>query len=108
RRGTERRASHRCGAACCPGAPDDDNGKTVLPSARLKITSTLGAGSGHAGESGMIDLHAHLLPGVDDGPDTWDEAIAMVRMAAEEGITAMAATSHMMPTGAYANTREQL
>lgn len=56
----------------------------------------------------MIDLHAHLLPGVDDGPESWDEAIAMVRMAAQDGITAMVATSHMIPTGPYANTREHL
>lgn|SRR5690606_32679012 len=45
----------------------------------------------------MIDLHAHLLPGVDDGPTTWDEAVEMVRMAAADGIKSMAATSHMTP-----------
>jgi len=56
----------------------------------------------------MIDLHVHLLPGVDDGPSTWDEAVAMVRMAAAEGVTAMAATSHMVPGGVYPNTRERL
>ena len=56
----------------------------------------------------MIDLHAHLLPGVDDGPTTWDEALEMVRMAAADGVTAMVATSHMMPGDAYPNTRERL
>lgn len=56
----------------------------------------------------MIDLHVHLLPGIDDGPSTWDEAIALVRMAAAEGVMAMVATSHMMPEGAYVNSREHL
>lgn len=56
----------------------------------------------------MIDLHAHLLPGVDDGPTTWDEALEMVRMAAPDGVTAVVATSHMMPGGAYPNTRKRL
>lgn len=56
----------------------------------------------------MIDIHAHLLPGVDDGPATWDEAIDMVRMAAAEGVTEMVATSHMMPDGAFPNTRDTL
>lgn len=56
----------------------------------------------------MIDIHAHILPGVDDGPRDWDEAIATVRAAAAEGITEMVATSHMLPDGPFANTREQL
>lgn len=56
----------------------------------------------------MIDVHAHLLPGVDDGPSTWDEAVGMVKLAAEEGITQMVATSHMMAEGAFVNTRTDL
>jgi protein-tyrosine phosphatase len=27
----------------------------------------------------MIDLHCHFLPGIDDGPDTLDEALALAR-----------------------------
>ncbi|MCC6445233.1 MAG: capsular biosynthesis protein [Armatimonadetes bacterium] len=42
----------------------------------------------------MIDLHAHILPGVDDGPDTLDIALEMLRVAARDGITTVAATSH--------------
>ena len=42
----------------------------------------------------MIDIHAHILPGIDDGPSTLDEAVAMVRMAAENGTTALVATPH--------------
>jgi protein-tyrosine phosphatase len=42
----------------------------------------------------MVDLHVHLLPGVDDGPGTMEEAIEMCRVAAEDGIVATVATPH--------------
>lgn len=42
----------------------------------------------------MIDLHAHLLPGLDDGARSWEEALAMARTAAESGIEVVAATCH--------------
>jgi protein-tyrosine phosphatase len=43
----------------------------------------------------MIDLHAHLLPGVDDGPRGLDEALDMARGAVAAGIETMAATPHI-------------
>ena len=42
----------------------------------------------------MIDLHAHVLPGIDDGPKSLDEAVAMVRMAYDDGTTVLVATPH--------------
>ncbi len=42
----------------------------------------------------MIDVHCHILPGVDDGPRTLEEAVAMCRMAAADGCEAMIATPH--------------
>ncbi|HWM94534.1 MAG TPA: CpsB/CapC family capsule biosynthesis tyrosine phosphatase [Thermoanaerobaculia bacterium] len=42
----------------------------------------------------MIDLHCHILPGIDDGPKTLEEAIGMCRVAAAEGCRAMIATPH--------------
>src|SRR5262245_23267724 len=42
----------------------------------------------------MIDLHAHILYGLDDGPATLDEALAMARMAAGDGTRVIAATPH--------------
>ena len=42
----------------------------------------------------MIDLHCHILPGVDDGAQTLDEAVAMCKMAAADGCEAMIATPH--------------
>src|SRR3954451_12392863 len=43
----------------------------------------------------MIDLHAHLLPGVDDGPPGLDEALDLARGAVAAGIETMAATPHI-------------
>jgi protein-tyrosine phosphatase len=42
----------------------------------------------------MIDLHCHILPGVDDGARTLEEAVEMCRMAAADGCEAMIATPH--------------
>ena len=42
-----------------------------------------------------IDLHAHVLPGIDDGPDDLEEALAMLRAAADSGIATIAATPHL-------------
>lgn len=42
----------------------------------------------------MIDLHIHLLPGVDDGPADLAEAVAMCRLAARDGCTVLVATPH--------------
>jgi protein-tyrosine phosphatase len=44
---------------------------------------------------GVIDLHAHILPGLDDGPRTLDESAAMAAAAAAAGTRVIAATSHI-------------
>ena len=43
----------------------------------------------------MIDLHAHILPGIDDGPRTIEDALEMARLAVADGITTMVATPHL-------------
>lgn len=43
----------------------------------------------------MIDLHAHVLPGIDDGPSTTDQSLALLRVAAREGTRVIAATPHL-------------
>ena len=42
----------------------------------------------------MIDIHSHLLPGIDDGPESFDEAVEMCRMAARDGTSLLLATPH--------------
>jgi protein-tyrosine phosphatase len=44
----------------------------------------------------VIDLHHHCLPGVDDGPRSWDEAVELCGIAAEEGIETIVATPHVL------------
>jgi protein-tyrosine phosphatase len=43
----------------------------------------------------VIDLHSHVLPGLDDGAVDLDEAVEMCRAAAEDGIEVLAATPHV-------------
>lgn len=42
----------------------------------------------------MIDLHCHILPGVDDGPKNINESIIMAKHAVDEGINQILATPH--------------
>lgn len=50
----------------------------------------------------MIDLHCHLLPGVDDGPEVLEEALEMARTAVADGTVQLACTPHIYP-GLYEN-----
>ncbi len=43
----------------------------------------------------MIDLHSHLLPGLDDGARNLDQAMSIVRAMAADGVRAVAATPHV-------------
>ena len=44
---------------------------------------------------GVIDLHSHILAGLDDGPRTWKESLELARSAVSAGVTAIAATPHV-------------
>lgn len=50
----------------------------------------------------MIDLHCHYLPGIDDGAQTLDEALALARAAVADGITHAVMTPHVH-AGVYEN-----
>jgi protein-tyrosine phosphatase len=49
----------------------------------------------------VIDLHSHLLPGIDDGAPDLDASVAMARAAVEGGVEAIVATPHV--SGTYPN-----
>lgn len=46
----------------------------------------------------MIDIHSHILPGIDDGARNLDESIEMIQVARRTGTTAIAATPHANST----------
>ncbi|MEO3680731.1 CpsB/CapC family capsule biosynthesis tyrosine phosphatase [Shewanella vesiculosa] len=43
----------------------------------------------------MIDLHCHILPNIDDGAKSIDEALGLIALAVEQGVTRMVATPHI-------------
>lgn len=45
----------------------------------------------------IIDIHAHILPGVDDGAKDWDTCIEMLSESAKSGVTTIIATPHYAP-----------
>jgi protein-tyrosine phosphatase len=44
---------------------------------------------------GIIDVHSHILPGLDDGPKDLDESLRMCRLYVAEGVTTVVATPHV-------------
>ena len=53
----------------------------------------------------MIDVHCHLLPGIDDGPDTLEQALELAQLAVANGITHSIVTPHIHP-GRWENSRK--
>lgn len=55
----------------------------------------------------LIDLHCHMLPGLDDGPEDLQTSLAMARFAVKNGITHTICTPHIHP-GRYENTTQNI
>ena len=51
----------------------------------------------------MIDLHTHILPGLDDGAPDLETSVLMAAVAAESGVTHLVATPHSNQRGAFEN-----
>ncbi len=59
----------------------------------------------------MIDTHLHILPGVDDGPETMEEAVALASVLVQEGIHTAIATPHyndQFPPRSAAEVKERV
>ncbi|MCW3013899.1 MAG: Protein-tyrosine-phosphatase [Solirubrobacterales bacterium] len=54
----------------------------------------------------MIDLHCHILPGIDDGPRTIEDSLELAQAAVAAGTTTIVATSHV--SWAYPDNSSQL
>ena len=55
----------------------------------------------------MIDVHCHVLPGIDDGAPTLEDALALARACAATGVTHLFATPHVYP-GRWENRRSTI
>lgn len=55
----------------------------------------------------MIDIHSHILPGVDDGARTLADSIELVRELAESGVTDIIATPHYVAETRYVHDRQE-
>lgn len=55
----------------------------------------------------MIDIHSHILPNIDDGAHNLDEALTMLKIAVDGGVTTQVLTPHIH-FGRFDNTKEQI
>ena len=53
----------------------------------------------------MIDIHSHILPGIDDGSRDYEESIEMIRCLADAGATDIIFTPHYVPDSKWTSTR---
>lgn len=51
----------------------------------------------------MIDIHTHIIPGVDDGAESLEESLAMAELAWESGVDTIVATPHANIPGSFRN-----
>ncbi len=58
--------------------------------------------------SQFIDIHTHILPGLDDGPKSLEESVAMAQCYVDVGIRKIIATPHFIPGTAWAAERERI
>lgn len=55
----------------------------------------------------FIDIHCHILPGLDDGPSSIEESLKMIKLATGDGISHIFATPHIME-GVYENRSDEI
>jgi len=51
----------------------------------------------------MVDIHTHLMPGIDDGARNWEDTYRMAAIAADSGVDTIVCTHHANIPGLYAN-----
>ena len=55
----------------------------------------------------MIDVHSHILPGIDDGARTFDESIEIVQVLANQGVTDIIVTPHYVVDTLYVSPKSE-
>jgi protein-tyrosine phosphatase len=76
-------------------ALSSSRGQGTLPFLRCHLSSAA------LSSAAMIDIHCHLLAGLDDGPDSIEMSLEMAEMAISDGITHVIATPHAHPQHAF-------
>lgn len=56
----------------------------------------------------MIDIHNHLIPGVDDGSQSLEESLSLLKQAEQDGITELISTPHFMKNGEFRTKAPEL
>ena len=59
-------------------------------------------------QHGIIDVHAHIIPGVDDGSRTMQESVDLLKLAAEQGVVGVIATPHYSRRHALEDLEERV
>ncbi|EKP94056.1 capsular polysaccharide biosynthesis protein [Thermaerobacter subterraneus DSM 13965] len=73
--------------------PNRSQGQAV-PGLEPRVAPAPGAGEA---PWGRVDVHSHLLPGLDDGAADWDESLALAREAVADGTAEIIVTPHIYP-----------
>jgi len=60
------------------------------------------------GVTRSVDIHCHCLPGMDDGPRTVDEAVALCQALVNDGVTSVVATPHQLGRYDRTNSAERV
>ena len=55
----------------------------------------------------LVDIHCHILPGIDDGSKDWETSIKLARDAVKDGVTHAVCTPHTL-NGKYLNHKDDV
>ena len=80
------------------GSGTSNSVKQVLQQRQFDILCKTGHAHAHARcryRINVVDLHCHVLPGIDDGPPRLDDSLALARVARSQGTTTLVATPHV-------------
>ena len=55
----------------------------------------------------LVDIHCHILPGIDDGSKNWDTSIKLAKAAVKDGVTHAICTPHTL-NGRYTNHKDDI
>jgi protein-tyrosine phosphatase len=76
-------------------ARPESSRRAVLSASRSAPDELCGGTGREQYDACVIDLHAHVLPGIDDGPSSLEESVALAEAACQDGVRTLALTPHL-------------